>query len=345
MADITPQWNPSEILKVEDTLTCSGWAHSKGRRCCNQIARKNRDLATKIMEDMALLDVRTTDFDDTLLASLAKRLLCRTYHVKDPNQHTALRRQWGKEIATYKVTLIARQTPATTAPESPSVTVESLQRELETMRATMALLLQRTAESAGVEHVPSVASSSLAPQTNHVNQATSLHNAAQTAQTQADSSQHLHPVAGHQTVNIAINTANTLPPSGTTGENHPPIQLPPTIPSPNQPTDAVSPPQPSLTPTLPASTPHNDTPSTPQSPTPSPVPTQTHQHPLPTRKPLSGPCTICCEDLRDEENISWCKAQCGQNFHADCVGVWLAILEDGQGTCPFWWVPAFSLSR
>jgi len=336
MADLTPQWNPSEILKIEDTLTCSGWAHSKGRRCCNQIARKNRDLATKIMEDMALLDVRTTDFD-TLLTSLTKRLLCRTYHVKDPNQHTALRRQWGKDIAAYKVTLIARQTPAATVPESTPGTVESLQRELEAMRAAMALLLQRTAEPAEVEHSPSIAYSNLAPQTNHVHQATSPLSAGQTAQTQANTSQHLHPVAGHQTVNIVINTANTLPPNGTTGENHLQIQLPPTFPSPSQSTDAVSPPpQPSLIPTLPASTTHNDTLPTTHQPTPLPSPTQTHQHPLPTRKPISGPCTICCEDLRTEENISWCKAQCGQNFHADCVGVWLATLDEGQGTCPFW---------
>lgn len=336
MADLAPQWNPSEILKIEDTLTCSGWAHSKGRRCCNQIARKNRDLATRVMEEMALLDVRSTDFD-TLLTSLAKRLLCRTYHVKDPNQHTALRRQWGKDIAAYKVTLLARQTPVTPAPESPPVTVESLQSELEIIRAAMALLLQRTAQPAGVEHAPSVATSSLAPLTNHVHQATSPLNAGQTTQTQANSSQHLHSVSAHQTINITINTANTLPPSGTTGENHLPIQLPPTIPSPSQSTDAVSPPpQSSLTPTLPASTTHNDTPPSVPSQAAPPVPTQTHQHLLPTRRPISEPCTICCEDLRTEENISWCKAQCGQNFHADCVGVWLATLDEGQGTCPFW---------
>ena len=82
-------------------------------------------------------------------------------------------------------------------------------------------------------------------------------------------------------------------------------------------------------------------PETPRSParptTPPPIPE-------PVRRPqgcnvrharrhaLPEDCSICHEALELGQSFSWCKAQCGQNFHKDCSDVWLQ-----QSTqCPFW---------
>ena len=61
----------------------------------------------------------------------------------------------------------------------------------------------------------------------------------------------------------------------------------------------------------------------------------THAH---DRREREGDCSICCEDLNTGGDTVWCRAQCGQNFHADCIGLWHASQEaDGsRKTCPYW---------
>lgn len=54
---------------------------------------------------------------------------------------------------------------------------------------------------------------------------------------------------------------------------------------------------------------------------------------------VEGDCSICREELgRSAGDILWCRAQCRQNFHADCVNLWHAWQEvDGrEKTCPYW---------
>ncbi len=55
------------------------------------------------------------------------------------------------------------------------------------------------------------------------------------------------------------------------------------------------------------------------------------------RRTIEGECSICCEDLSDGET-TWCRAQCGQNFHADCMSLWHAAQEadETEKTCPYW---------
>ena len=43
-------------------------------------------------------------------------------------------------------------------------------------------------------------------------------------------------------------------------------------------------------------------------------------------------CSICLEPWADRP-LSWCKAQCGENFHKHCIAEWLM---SSRGTCPKW---------
>jgi hypothetical protein len=61
------------------------------------------------------------------------------------------------------------------------------------------------------------------------------------------------------------------------------------------------------------------------------------------RKPVSGPCPICFEDMEDEASAAgrrpaeatvWCKATCGQSLHASCFRQWTAHSK-GAPTCPY----------
>jgi hypothetical protein len=47
-------------------------------------------------------------------------------------------------------------------------------------------------------------------------------------------------------------------------------------------------------------------------------------------------CTICYEEMKGSEKLVFCKAECGNNFHQDCINMWLQARKN-QGeplTCP-----------
>lgn len=73
-------------------------------------------------------------------------------------------------------------------------------------------------------------------------------------------------------------------------------------------------------------------------PTPEQPSRQTAQHHAHHRREIEGDCSICCEDLTTAGDTVWCRARCGQNFHADCIGLWLASqeIDRGRRTCPYW---------
>ena len=56
------------------------------------------------------------------------------------------------------------------------------------------------------------------------------------------------------------------------------------------------------------------------------------------RRTIEGDCSICWEDLRSDGPTVWCRAQCRQNFHANCMDLWHASLEaEGRRkTCSHW---------
>ncbi|KAF9690724.1 hypothetical protein EKO04_011416 [Ascochyta lentis] len=48
--------------------------------------------------------------------------------------------------------------------------------------------------------------------------------------------------------------------------------------------------------------------------------TSVHAH----RKATSSPCPVCREDMKDDEQLEWCKDSCGQNVHKECADAWAA---------------------
>ena len=74
-----------------------------------------------------------------------------------------------------------------------------------------------------------------------------------------------------------------------------------------------------------------------------PVPVSTKkqeppEEPLHThaRRAIEGDCSICCEELSSDDATVWCKAQCRQNFHADCIDTWLGFQGEWKKSCPYW---------
>ncbi|KAF7940602.1 uncharacterized protein EAE97_006788 [Botrytis byssoidea] len=62
-------------------------------------------------------------------------------------------------------------------------------------------------------------------------------------------------------------------------------------------------------------------------------------------------CSICLENLIDNDSIAWCRGQCGKNFHKECIWTWDETnFQDGQpditcGNCraPFFIETAWNL--
>lgn len=59
---------------------------------------------------------------------------------------------------------------------------------------------------------------------------------------------------------------------------------------------------------------------------------------IPRRREVQGECPICIESMENGVGLVWCKAQCGQNFHSECIRTWLAsqIYSSSRKTCPYW---------
>ncbi|TVY40942.1 hypothetical protein LSUB1_G003112 [Lachnellula subtilissima] len=53
------------------------------------------------------------------------------------------------------------------------------------------------------------------------------------------------------------------------------------------------------------------------------------------RKPIDGECPICVFGMEPGEDIVWCKAACGQNFHKDCFEQWRRSKHGGKVTCVY----------
>lgn len=55
------------------------------------------------------------------------------------------------------------------------------------------------------------------------------------------------------------------------------------------------------------------------------------------RKTVEGDCPICFMELEEEgkEEVVWCRAACGQNFHKECFHTWTKTRSGtGNITCP-----------
>lgn len=321
------QWNASEVLGIDPHslgFTCVGHAKTQGRRCRNVIAKDNRGEAARILQTMGERNVETADFDDSL-ESLATCLLCRRWHVRDEHQISSKIAQWRRAIETFRATENARRMPAPAAEMSasattivPQTTTPCLIDTLESLRREIVALNERYA------------------------------NALQLASSEVSSSSPQPP----RPLNAGQTSSQTRQTSPVEDRN---TREEPAAPSRSAPAESgVAPPMTTqnLSEEEQSQDIHPRT-STPEARRPSPNPV--HGLPVdgvpPTTRmegvarslnviqhPIEGDCPICCEDLTHGIEISWCQGQCGQNFHADCVGLWLATREDDYRpqTCPNW---------
>ena len=95
MPSFSIQWNAYEILQIDKARTrCYGWARSKGRKCENPIALRNREEAQRLLARISKLDPGSSNFDRTL-RDLAHALLCQRWH---QDQATDVVRKWKDNI-------------------------------------------------------------------------------------------------------------------------------------------------------------------------------------------------------------------------------------------------------
>ena len=50
------------------------------------------------------------------------------------------------------------------------------------------------------------------------------------------------------------------------------------------------------------------------------------------RKPIEGDCPICFQEMVAEDDLTWCKAACGNNAHSECWNQWAAIKRGSGAT-------------
>ena len=342
------QWDAFEVLDIDPEssgFTCVGHAKTQGRRCHNIIAKGNRSAASKALRDMSEQSLRSTNFDRQL-ESLACRLLCRRWH---QGQSPSKVEQWKRKIDRFRAVGSVPQTPReinerSTSNRDPTArsshltdTIESLRQEIITLNErymqalqlaeaasvtsasslritthlqssiTTSVTVERTQSSHVSEHADSISPArppvfeTVAPESNH----------AESTQNPQDEDYYSIPsrASTSHTLSTDSETTTSAPVSQADSENEPQIGAQSSV------EQAISVAQGE------AISPSQET--------------------LPDgqiRRRIEGECSICCEDVVDGNDIAWCKARCGQNFHADCIAIWLTTQEGDSGmkTCPYW---------
>ena len=321
----TSQWAPAEVLQFEPNslgLTCIGHAKTQGRRCRNPIAYANRQEAAKILLDMARLDPRSPRLDSEL-EELASRLLCRRWH---QDQAAAIKRQWHRDIQNHQAVETTRRaersriverpiTPARTPVVQPRVT--STRRELVTSSMTASV----TRESSSVTIISIVIrEESSEPEINARNEE------AEAPRRQTNPGSH----SSNQQQETTNHQADNSPPAPSAVERTghttaPSVEV-----------------QDTATREQPQQEPASDSElAAPVSSASAPTRQSQHEDSHPAhhdRRAIEGDCAICCEDISAGGDTTWCRAQCRQNFHGECIDLWHASQEadEREKTCPYW---------
>ena len=320
----TPQWSPEEVLQIDPHhATCIGYAKTTRRRCRNAIADANGQEAAEILSEIARLKPQSGRVECEL-EYLASLLLCKRWH---QDQALAMKELWMDRIEDHQV-------------------AKTVRRQLERPST-----VQRAASPAAAPSTAALSRES-------------------TARRHRDTPSTTGPVI-HTSISLTVSiTINQV--SGGRESNEPREESrEPTGPEPDSSSRQAAAPRQSDT----SSSPSSANPPIPSRATPQEVSTSTRveeqdqdqgqetseeaEPPQPTsepstqpqqpqhepshltqhsRRPIEGDCSICCEDLGGGDDTTWCRAQCKQNFHADCINLWHVSEEvDARvKTCPYW---------
>ena len=326
----TPRWSPAQVLQLNPNSldsTCMGHAKTQGRRCRNPIAYANRQEAAKILLQISRFRPQSQRVDDKF-EELASCLLCKRWH---QNQAAEMKEKWHRRIEYHQATEGARrrETRAAQMPaaliQAPTTAASSAARS-RTVHTRIECVTSSITSSVTHESSTLVVQSIVIQRESRIEENNQPDEEEQTRQ-QANpepvpsSQQETSPqeTANHQS-NTPIPTASTDRPTIQTLA--PSLQQHLVVPREDE-QEATHEAQPA--PPLP---------SAPQTPHSQREDSHPSHH---DRRPIEGDCSICCEALSSGE-ITWCRAQCRQNFHTECVSLWHASLEvDGRiKTCPYW---------
>ena len=285
-------------------FTCVGYAASKGRRCGCAIAAANRREASKTLDHMSRLQPTSTRLEE-MLESLAPRLLCKRFH---QNQAATIVERWQGDLANFRATLPPAQDEPTT--------IETLSETLADLASTLNRQNANARESA-IAALPSLARTL----TGLLNAVESLRASVPESNPSA-AAQEVHGEQEHESPD-----ARTLPGQYPDSRDTTPGILEPDI-QPEEDQAAFRPQASSH------ETNHRA----------GLVVEEGNEEDLEEdgieqerhtwgRRLIEGHCTICLEGLDNGDDLVWCVAQCGQNFHEGCIDLWRAIDEYTQ-TCP-----------
>ncbi|KAL2839568.1 hypothetical protein BJX68DRAFT_198158 [Aspergillus pseudodeflectus] len=331
----------SSIIKLdpEGEPFCAGFARSKGRRCCVRTNARGRKTA------LSLLDEGTADLHaglciDDILEDLAPHVLCTRWH---QNQASSLVSTWQARVDRYLFSVSVPRSRSRSQNRYEGWTVAECLAEIERLTAKRAAELASTSRS-----------SRAIPRTSHpapvlsfdAGNGTSASTTSRTLQEQSATS--------------VSRPASRTPEPSIPANPEPVRRIMSTLTS----TGPVA--TPGATSTIPS---RSSTQVLPSPPRPSPAPVARPRGVV--RRPVQGECSICLDPLRKsnaptvgetsnahgdeasednnetdneesegderekeqaETDISWCKSQCGVNYHKKCIEKWLA--EAHRTTCP-----------
>ncbi|KAM0797364.1 hypothetical protein BDR22DRAFT_465115 [Usnea florida] len=308
-----PVWSPIEVLQLDlnsSGFTCIGYAPSKGRRCHNPIACANRQEAANILREMSMLDPHSKRLGKRL-EELASRLLCRRWH---QNQATDMKTLWRRQIDRHypatvctatvcieRYAIVERYTVVYASSVAPTSTVGRTRASPRTTGQTTSLVARSPVRALAPEPLSVATITEPRTRTSRINDLDG-----QESPQQAESTP----------------TSPTQPDSPLQERTLPEPNSPPTSPvtEPTRNTSDTAAPQES---TAARGEPARETSSPEHIPEPTPKP-ESHEEPSPhpARRPIEGECHICHEDFSSDDATVWCKAQCGQNFHEECIRTW-----------------------
>ncbi len=329
------RWDASNVLKVDPnspSFTCVGYAPSKGRRCRNAIAAANCHEASKLLTQMSRLDPSSSRLDD-MLETLAPRLLCRRWH---QNQAHSITEKWNDRIDRFRATENTREETreVMSGTTNLSASLTNATRSLTALSNAVESSRELLANYSGQALLP--ARISTAPQTeNPVSSPEAVLPEGSITVLAAEVEAHLEP----RRESLSEHTLTSMTERADTSLVSPAIEQETVIAEASRDGHGPAASQ--------NSEESESNPATPvtlqQTPVEDDHPEGTrvadeHNHRVhhpSRRRRIEGDCSICCEVFRNEENLVWCRTQCGQNYHRECISLWLETDEHTK-TCPYW---------
>lgn len=310
-------WSPTEVLKIDPDaprFTCVGYAPSKGRRCHNPIAAANRQEASELLTRMSRIDPSSSRLDSKLEA-LAPRLLCRRWH---QNQAESITEKWNDRIERFVAAKVAREevienTSLATSIADARRTLRALSNAIESSRVTLARDIMQAPSRRRIPTASRIETSSSAPRA----ESSDHHSTVLLSESQREAAAEQGQERQRQQILVpSTEQPHAVPVSPVTSQE---------IPENHVQQEEI----------LEASQPVEESETASIQSAPTQEPSAAEEHHIWSRRRIERDCSICCEDLSNGESLVWCKTQCGQNYHRECINTWLETNEHTK-TCPYW---------